>query len=50
MTGLERIILRHILEIEWEKTRADYHAAGAPFGPGRGLNIWVEYGHLTTVN
>ena len=21
-----------ILQIEWEKTRADYHAAGAPFG------------------
>lgn len=50
MTHLERRFLRRFLEIEWEKTRADYYAAGAPFGPGRGLEIWVEYGQLTTLN
>jgi hypothetical protein len=42
-------LLRLILRIEWEKTKADYRAAGAPFGPD-GLEIWAEYGQLTTVN
>jgi len=38
-----------LLHIEWEKTREDYRAAGSPFGP-RGLEIWTEYGQLTTAN
>lgn len=42
-------LLRYILRIEWERSKADYHAAGAPFGHD-GLDIWVEYGQLTTVN
>jgi hypothetical protein len=37
-------------EAEWEKTKAAYREAGAPFGWGRGLDIWVEHGQLTTVN
>ena len=50
MTDLERTALRLLLEIEWKKVRADYRAAGQPFGKGRGLDIWVEYEQLTTVN
>lgn len=50
MNDVERRILRCILEIEWQKTREDYRAAGAPFGEGRGLDIWIEYGQLTTSN
>lgn len=50
MTDRERAVLRLWLELEWEKTREDYRAAGKPFGEGRGLDIWVEYGQLTTVN
>lgn len=50
MTDVERRILRRFLQAEWKKTQADYHAAGAPFGPGRGLEIWIEFGQLTTVN
>jgi hypothetical protein len=30
--------------------RADYRAAGKPFGEERGLDIWVEYEQLTTVD
>lgn len=41
--------LRHRLRLEWLKVEADYAAAGKPFGD-RGLEIWVEYGQLTTVN
>lgn len=50
MTELEREALRLKLEFEWLKTRDDYAAAGKPFGDGRGLEVWVEYGQLTTVN
>ncbi len=50
MTDAERSILRRFLESEWEKTRAEYRAAGAPFGSGRGLEIWIQSGQLTTVN
>jgi hypothetical protein len=50
MTDLERTSLRLLLEIEWEKVRADYQAAGKPFGEGKGLDMWVEYGQLTTAN
>lgn len=50
MTDAERRLLRRYLEAEWEKTRFAYRAAGEPFGPGRGLEIWISYGQLTTVN
>lgn len=50
MTDRERKLLRHFLQREWEKTRAAYRSAGAPFGPDRGLELWIEFGQLTTVN
>lgn len=50
MTDAERRILRCFLEAEWEKTRAEYREAGTPFGSGRGLEIWIQFGQLTTVN
>ena len=50
MSDPERRTLRLLLKREWEKTREDYRAAGKPFGKGRGIDIWVEYGQLTTVN
>jgi hypothetical protein len=50
MNESEREILRHFLQVEWEKTKAAYRAAGAPFGWGRGLDIWIEHGQLTTTN
>jgi len=50
MTDTERRILHRFLKAEWEKTRTDYRAAGAPFGSGRGLEIWIQFGQLTTVN
>lgn len=50
MTELEREALRLKLEFEWLKIRDDYAVAGKPFGEGRGLEIWVEFGQLTTTN
>ena len=50
MTGPERERLRRFLHLEWQKTKAAYRRAGAPFGWGRGLDLWVEHGQLTTVN
>ncbi len=50
MTDPERKLLRRFLQAEWEKTKAAYREAGAPFGWGRGLDIWVEHGQLTTMN
>lgn len=50
MTDLERLLLRHFLETHWEDVRAAYRAAGTPFGPGRGVEIWAEYEQRTTVN
>jgi len=50
MTGPEHENLRRFLKFEWEKTRAAYRRAGAPFGWGRGLDLWVEWGQLTTTN
>mgnify|MGYP000335404230 CR=1 FL=1 len=50
MESPERETLRLLLELEWEKARDDYLAAGKPFGDGRGLDLWIEYGQLTTVN
>ena len=50
MNDSKRKLLRRLLQAEWEKTKAAYREAGAPFGWGRGLDIWVEHGQLTTVN
>ncbi len=50
MTDPERTALRLWLKLEWEKVREDYRAAGKPFGEGRGLGLWIEYGQLTTMN
>lgn len=50
MTDRQRTVLRFLLGLEWEEAREDYRAAGKPFGDRRGLDIWVEYGQLTTVN
>ena len=50
MSDPERRALRLLLKREWEKTKEDYRAAGKPFGEGRGLDLWVKYGQLTTVN
>lgn len=50
MTSFQRAALRLKLELEWQRVKEDYAAAGKPFGEGRGLDIWVEYMQLTTVN
>ena len=50
MTDAERRILRRFLDRQWERTRAEYRAAGAPFVAGRGLEIWIQFGQLTTAN
>jgi hypothetical protein len=49
MTDRQPMALRLLLELEWEETREDYEMAGKPFGE-EGLDLWVEYGQLTTVN
>jgi hypothetical protein len=44
-------MLAQIIAAEWEKTRGAYCEAGAPFGDTeRSVEIWAEYGQLTTVN
>jgi len=50
MSDPERRTLRLLLKREWEKAKEDYRAAGEPFGEGRGLDLWVKYGQLTTTN
>jgi hypothetical protein len=50
MTDLKRRALRLRLELKWWKAKRDYAAAGAPFGLGRGIDLWIEYGQGTTVN
>jgi len=47
---LQRKALRLWIEVKWLETEAEYRAAGSPFGPGHGVEIWVEYRQLTTVN
>lgn len=42
--------LRQRLWLAWRKARLDYVAAGQPFGPDRGLEVWIEYEQQTTVN
>ena len=50
MSPRQRAALRRRIEHEWQKAKEDYATAGKPFGDGRGLDLWVEYGQLTTVN
>ena len=50
MSNSERIALRVLLDLEWAATRREYKKAGQPFGPQRGLEIWIEFGQETTVN
>lgn len=50
MTNLKRTVLRLTLELEWQKAKRGYEAAGKPFGDGRGIDLWVEYRQWTTVN
>lgn len=49
MTNIEPVVLRLSIEAAWEDAQAAYQAAGAPFGPDLGLEVWEEYGQLTTV-
>ena len=46
----KRLALRLRLELKWKQAKRDYAAAGAPFGNGRGIDLWVEFGRRTTVN
>jgi hypothetical protein len=50
MTDRQRAALQLLIDAEWMKAKANYAAAGKPFGEGRGIDIWIEYGQLTTVN
>lgn len=50
MDKVDRKTLRRFIQREWQHTVMDYRQAGAPFGHGRGLEIWIEYGELTTVD
>jgi hypothetical protein len=50
MTDLKRKTLRLRVELKWKPAKRDSVAAGTPFGNGRGINLWVEYGERTTVN
>lgn len=50
MTESERTALRVLIDLEWAETRNAYEEAGQPFGPGRGLDVWIEFDQQTTVN
>lgn len=50
MDTIDRLLIKLRLELEWQDAREDYRTAGKPFGDGRGLEVWVEYGQWTTVN
>lgn len=50
MTDFERTAVRRNMEFQWLKARRDYRAVGCPFGEGRGLEVWIEFGQVTTVN
>lgn len=49
MSDRERIAIRILLTLEWEKAREEYRDAGQPFGEGRGLDLWTP-GGLTGVH
>lgn len=35
----------------WSRAERQYTRAGSPFGPTvRALEVWIEYGRMTTVN
>lgn len=50
MSNSERTALRVLLDLEWEARQRAYADAGMPFGPGRGLDLWIEFDRKTTVN
>lgn len=42
--------LQHLWDV-WNDLKAEYNAAGSPFGPSdRGLEVWIEYDVHTTAN
>jgi hypothetical protein len=42
---------RRDLQKRWDRARAAYRAAGAPFGASlRGLDVWIEFGRQSTSN
>ncbi len=50
MTDSERTALRVLLDLEWKASRRAYEDAGAPFGSGRGLDLWIAFDQKTTAN
>lgn len=50
MNDVKRTAVQVWIKLAWQRAREDYADAGEPFGEGRGLEIWIEYGELTTVN
>lgn len=50
MTESERTALRVLIDLAWVENRNEYSDAGQPFGPGRGLDIWIEFDQRTTTN
>ena len=50
MTESERTALRVLIDLEWAENRDEYEKAGQPFGPDRGLDVWIEFDQQTTVN
>lgn len=50
MTESERTALRVLIDLEWADSQSAYEDAGQPFGPGRGLDIWIEFDQQTTTN
>lgn len=50
LSDSERTAIRVLIDLEWADARADYVDAGRPFGDGRGLDVWIEFGQRTTVN
>lgn len=42
---------RRTLQKQWNRARAAYRAAGAPFGASlRGLDVWIQFGRQSTSN
>ena len=50
MTDHRRAAIQLLIQADWMEPEADYAAAGKPFGEGRGLDLWLEFGLTTTVN
>lgn len=50
MTEYQRAVLQLLIETEWMDAKANYAGAGRPSGERRGMDIWIEFGQLTTVD